>query len=116
MEAPEHPPDVRVIIDADHLAFATAHEVGHALVVLERKIHTITGGLPVRRVHVMEGMGAVVAFRTFKQGELFDVGAGQALPGGREVFLDPQRLMAGPVVAVTNVCPVTLPANAWCCR
>jgi len=37
-------------------------------------------------------MGTVVTFGAFKPGEVFDVGAGQALPGGREVFLDPQQV------------------------
>lgn len=89
MEAFEHTADVRMIVDADHhLSFAPAHEVGHPFVVLKRKVDAIAGGLPVRRIHVMEGVGTVVAFRTFKPGEIFDVGAGQALPRGREVFLD----------------------------
>lgn len=89
----KHPPDIRVIVDADHhLAFAAARKVGHALIVLERTFHAIAGGMPVRRVQVVKGMGTVVTFSTFKPGEIFDVGAGQALPGGREVFLDPQQV------------------------
>jgi len=80
-----------MVVNADHhLTFATAHEVGHPFIVLERKVHAVPGSLPVRRVHVMEGMGAVVTFSAFKPGEVFDVGAGQALPSGREVFLDAQ--------------------------
>ena len=89
MEALEHTADVRVVVDADHhFAFAAAHEVGHPFIVLERKVHAVAGGLPVRRIHIVEGVGTVVAFRAFKPGEVFDVGAGQALPCGREVFLD----------------------------
>lgn len=89
MEAFKHAADVRVIVDADHhLAFTAAHEVGHLLVVLERKVHAVAGALPVRRVHVVEGMNAVVTFSAFKPGEVFHVGAGQALPRGREILLD----------------------------
>lgn len=77
MKAFEHPADFRMVVDADHhLAFAAPHEVGHTLVVLERKIHAIPGGLPIRRVHVVKGMGTVVAFCAFKPWEIFDVGAG----------------------------------------
>lgn len=36
-------------------------------------------------------MGAVVTFSAFKPSEVFDVGTGQALPGGREILLDPQQ-------------------------
>ena len=87
------PGKVVLVVDADHhFAFAAAHEVGHPLVVLERKVHSVAGGLPVRRIHVVEGMGAVVAFSAFKPGKVFDAGAGQALPSGREVFLDPQQV------------------------
>jgi len=93
METFEHPTNVRVVIDADHhLAFAAAHEVGHPFVVLERKVHSIAGRLPIRRIHVMESVGTVVTFRAFKPGEIFDVGAGQPLPSGREIFLDPQQV------------------------
>lgn len=48
VETSEHPPDVRVVIDADHHpALAAPHEVGHALVLLEREVDSIAGGLPV---------------------------------------------------------------------
>ncbi|MNR59497.1 hypothetical protein D3C85_1807630 [compost metagenome] len=63
METMEHPPNVWVVVDAyHHLAFTAAHEVGHPFIVLKRKVHPIAGGLPVRRVHVVKGMGTVVAF------------------------------------------------------
>jgi hypothetical protein len=61
-------------------------------------------------------MGTVVAFGAFKPREVFDIGAGQALPGGREVFLNPQQVDGRASGGVPNVCPVTLPAKAWCCR
>jgi len=93
MKAFENTPDVRMVVDADHHpAFAAAHKVGHPFVILERKIYTVAGGLPVRWVHVVESVGTVITFRAFKPGEVFDVRAGQALPGGREVFLDPQQV------------------------
>jgi hypothetical protein len=37
-------------------------------------------------------MSTVVALSTIKPGEVFDIGAGQSLPCGREVFLDPQQV------------------------
>jgi hypothetical protein len=40
----------------------------------------------------VEGVGTVIALSAFKPGEIFNVGAGQALPGGREVFLNPQQV------------------------
>lgn len=93
MESFEHATDVGVVVDADHyLALAAAHEVGHPFVALERKVDAIAGGLPVRRIHVVERVGTIVAFSAFKPGEVFDVGAGQALPRGREVFLDAQQV------------------------
>lgn len=93
MEAFEHAADVRVVVDANHdFAFTATHEIGHPFVVLERKVHAVPSSLPVRRVHVVKGVCSVVAFRAVKPGEVFDVGAGQALPGGREVFLDPQQV------------------------
>ena len=93
VEALEHAADVRVVVNAHHhLAFAAPHEVGHSFVVLKWKVHSVACGLPVRWVHVVKGMGTVVTFGAFKPVEVFDVGAGQALPGGREVFLDPQQV------------------------
>ena len=93
MEAFKHAADIRMVVDADHhLAFATAHEIGHPFVVFEREIHAIAGSLPVRRIHVVERVGTVVAFSAFKPGKIFDVGAGQALPRSRQVLLDPQQV------------------------
>jgi len=93
VETLKHTPNVRMVVDAYHyLAFAAAHEVSHPLIVLERKVHPIAGGLPVRRVHVVEGVGTVVAFGAFKPREIFDVGTRQTLPGGREVFLNAQQV------------------------
>lgn len=84
VKALEHAADVRVVVDANHhLAFAAPHEVGHALVVFERKVHAIAGGLPVRWVHIVKGVGTVVAFGAFQPGEILDVGTGQTLPRGR---------------------------------
>lgn len=106
MKALEHTADVRVVVDANHhFSFAAAHEVGHPLVVLEQKVHPITCGLPVRRVHVMEGMGAVVTFSAFKPREVFDVGARKALPRGREVFLDAQQVDGRPSSSGTERLP-----------
>jgi hypothetical protein len=93
MESLKHSPDVWVIIDANYyLAFAAAHEGSHALVILERKVHSIADSLPVRRVHVMKGIDAVVALGALEPGKIFDVGARQALPSGGEVFFNPQQV------------------------
>ena len=40
----------------------------------------------------MEGVGTVIALCAFKPGEVFNVGAGQSLPGGGKVLLDPQQV------------------------
>lgn len=37
-------------------------------------------------------MGAVVTFSAGQPGEIFNVGGGQPLPRGREVFLDAQQV------------------------
>ena len=80
-------------VDADHhLSLAATQDVGHPLVVLERKVHAVAGSLPVRRIHVMEGMGSIVAFGAFKPREILNVGARQALPSSQEVSLDPQQI------------------------
>jgi len=42
------------------------HEVSHPFVVLEREVHAISSGLPVRRAHVVKRMSAVVALSTIK--------------------------------------------------
>lgn len=89
----KYSPDIRVIVDAHHhLPSATSHELGHPLVVFEGEIHTIACGLPVRRVHVMEGVRPVVAFGAFKPAQVLDVGTRQPLPGRRQVLLDPQQV------------------------
>lgn len=102
MEAFKHATDVRVVVDAHHrLAFAAAHELSQPLIVLKRKVDAITSGLPVRRVHVVERVRTVVAFST-SSWEIFNVGARQALPSGREAFLDSQQVNGGAMVAVPN--------------
>lgn len=93
VETSEHTADVRVIVNTDHHpTFAAPHEIGHSLVIVERKIYAVAGGLPVRGIHVVEGVGTVVAFGAFQPGQVFDVRAGQALPSGRKVLLDPQQV------------------------
>ncbi|KMN16869.1 hypothetical protein TU85_24785 [Pseudomonas helleri] len=78
-----------MVVDADHhLAFAAPHKVGHKLVVFKREVHTVPSGLPVRWVHVVEGVRPVVALCALKPGQVFDIGAGQALPGCRQVFFN----------------------------
>ena len=93
MKPIKHSPDVRVVVDADHhLAFATPHKVSHPLVIFKREVHSVSSGLPVRRVHVVEDVRAVVALCALKPGEIFDVGPGQTLPGGRKVFFNTQQV------------------------
>ena len=92
-EAFKHAADVWMVVDADHhLALAATHEVGHPLVVLDRKVHAVAGGLPVIRAPVVKRLRTIIAFSTFKQVEVFDVSTGQALRGGREALLDPQQV------------------------
>lgn len=82
-----------MIVDADHhLAFASAHELSHPLILFEREIDPVAGGLPVRRVHVEEGVRSIVALRTVEPRQILDVGAGQPLPGGGQVLLDAQQV------------------------
>ena len=62
MKPRKHPPNVRVVVDADHhLAFAAPHKVSHALVVFKREVDAVASSLLVRRVHVVEGVRPVVA-------------------------------------------------------
>ena len=83
MKAIEGPPDIRMVVDTDHhFALASAHEVSHLLVFLEWEIEPITGGLPVRRIHVEERVRSVVTFGAGEPGQVLDVGAGESLPGG----------------------------------
>lgn len=93
MKALEHPPNIRMVVDANHhLSFTAPHEAGHTLVILKGKIHPIASGLPIRRIHVVEGMGPVVALSTFKPGQVFNISAGQTLPRCRQILLDPQQV------------------------
>jgi len=88
VEALEHAPDVRMIVDADHdLALAPAHEVGQ---LLEWEVDPIPLGLPVRRIHVEERVRPVVPFGAVEPGQALNVGAGEALPGCRQVLFDAQ--------------------------
>ena len=93
VEAIKGAPDVRMVIDADHhLALAPPHEVGHAFVLLKRKVHTVADGLPVRRIHVEERMRSIVALGTGKPGQMLHVRAGKPLPCRRQVFLNTQKV------------------------
>lgn len=77
----KHMPNVRMVVDANHnLAFAVLNKVGHPFVTFKRKIHTIALGLPVRRIHVMKSVRAIVALSTVQPGQVFNVGAIQPLP------------------------------------
>lgn len=70
VEAIEGSADVRVIVDADHYpALAAPHEVGHPLVLLEREVDAVAGGLPVRRVHVEERVRSIVALGAIEPGQ-----------------------------------------------
>jgi len=93
MKTGKHPADIWMVIDADHhLALTAPHEIRHALVVIKREVDAVARRLPIRWVHVVEGVGAVVAFGAVEPGEVFDVGASEALPGAGEVFLDAQQV------------------------
>ena len=93
MKPRKHPPNIRMVVDADHhLAFAASHKISHALIVFKREVHAVASGLPVRWIHVVEGVRPVVALGAFQPRQVLDVGAGQSLPGGREVFLDAQQV------------------------
>lgn len=97
MKLCEYTPDVRMIVDADHhLALAAPHEVGHPLVLFERKSDTVAGGLPLRRIHVMEGVHPVITLRALKPGEVFNKGHRQPLPCCRQVLLNPQQVDGRP--------------------
>lgn len=89
MEAGEGAPDIRMVVDADHdFTLAPTHEVGHALVLLEREVHTVAGGMPIRRVHIEERVRSIVALGTVEPGQVFDVSASETLPRGGQVLLD----------------------------
>ncbi|MND51249.1 hypothetical protein D3C81_479200 [compost metagenome] len=92
MEAVERSSNIRVIVDADHYPpFAPTHEIGHALIFLERKIKPIASSLPVRRVHVEERVRPVVTFGAGEPGQVFDIGPGKPLPSGGRILLDAQQ-------------------------
>lgn len=71
----------------------------HRLVFVEWEIDAIPGGLPLRRVHVVNGGRSIVALGAFKLREVLHVGPGHPLPRDRQVLLDAQQSMAGRVVA-----------------
>lgn len=81
VKAVERSPDVRVVVDADHhLALAAPHELGHALVVLERKVDAVAGGLPIRWVHIVERVHSIITLGTVLPGQVLDIRTSEALP------------------------------------
>lgn len=97
MEAVEGAPDIRVVVDADHhLPLAPTHEVGHALVLLEEEVDAVAGGLPIGGIHVEERVRSIIAFCAGEPGQVLDVGTGEALPGGGQIFLDAQQVDGRP--------------------
>ena len=83
VETRKHSTDVWMVIDADHHpTLAAPHEVGHALVFLEREIKPITSGQSVRRIHVEERVRSIVALGAGEPGQVLDVGVGESLPRG----------------------------------
>lgn len=117
VEAVKCSSDVRMVVDAHHHpTLAVAHELRHALVLLEREVDAVAGGLPVRRIHVEERMRTIVALGTGEPRKILDVGTCERCHAADRFSSMRNRFMAGPVVAVPNVCPVTLPPNACCCR
>src|SRR5690606_11705115 len=74
------------------LAFASPHELRHALVFLEGEIDTVPLGLPVRRVHVMEGMWPIIALGTGQPWQMLDVHARQSLPRQGQILFDSQQV------------------------
>ena len=72
VKALDHPPYIRVIVNAaPHLAFTAAHEVGHPLIVIKRKVHAVPCRLLTRRAHIVEGMGPVITYGALKPGHVF---------------------------------------------
>lgn len=112
MEAVKGSPDIRVVVDTDHHpTLAPAHEVGHTLVLLERKIHAIASGLPIRRVHVEKCVRSIIALGAIEPGQVLDVGACEALPRGRQVLLDAQQVDGRPGGRGTERLPCDLAAE-----
>ncbi|MNP05318.1 hypothetical protein D3C76_972650 [compost metagenome] len=56
----------------------------------------------------MEGVGPVIAFGAVEPRQIFHVGTGQTLPGGREVFLNPQQVDGRPSGGGTERLPSDL--------
>lgn len=112
MKTIEYLPDARVVVDADHhLALAPAHEVGHALVLIEGEGDAVAGGLPVRGVHVEKRVRSIVALGAGEPGEVLDVGAGEALPRSGQVLLDAQQVDGRPGGGGTERLPGDLAAE-----
>ncbi len=92
-QAGEHFPDIWMVINADHRpALDVSHQAGHLDILLPFKRNAVALGLPVRRIHVKEGVGAIVAAQAFLPGEVLDVGAGEAQVGSGQALLDPAEV------------------------
>jgi len=112
VEAVEGAPDVRVIVDADHHpALAPTHEVGHALVLLEGEVHSVAGGLPIRRVHVEERVRSIIAFGASEPRQILDIGAGETLPRSGKVLFNTQQVGSRPSGRRTEGLPGDLAAE-----
>jgi len=86
-----------MVVDTDHNpALAATHEVSHALVLIEREIHTISGSLPVWWIHVEERMWSIIALGTVEPGQVLDVGTGETLPCSGQILFNAQQVDGWP--------------------
>lgn len=114
MEASKRLTNIRVVVDAHHHpALAAPHKVGHGQVLLEREGNAVALGLPVRLVHVMEGVR-----RSYRSTHSSHARFSTYTPANRcqatERVSSMRRMFgAAPVVAVPKVWPDTLLPNAW---
>ena len=70
-------PDIGVVVDADHHSTtAVAHKDGHCFILVELERDTVAFHLPVGRVEVKEGVGAVIALDAILPIQIFHCCAG----------------------------------------
>ena len=89
-----------MVVDAEHHpALASAHKFGYPFVVLKTKLDPIPRHLPVRRVHIVEGMRPVITLGAFIPRQIFYINLSQAADRFSSIR---SRLIDGAVVLLTS--------------
>lgn len=95
VESIEHPPDLRVIVQAhDRPPLERPQALGHPLVLLERKRNAITGRVEIRRIQVEQRMRAIVSIDALGPIQALDIRARKPQMRRRQILFQPDQVQA----------------------